>query len=44
MRLGTSRKTVEAHLSHIFGKYGITGGRIELSLRAAEEGWLDIQN
>jgi two-component system nitrate/nitrite response regulator NarL len=37
------RKTVEAHLSHMFEKCRILGGRIELSIRAAEEGWLDIQ-
>lgn len=42
-RMGTSRKTVEAHLSDIFEKYGIRGGRVELSIKAAEEGWLDIQ-
>ena len=42
-RLGLARKTVEAHLSGVFEKYGILGGRVELSIRAAEEGWLDIQ-
>jgi two-component system response regulator DesR len=42
-RIGLHRKTVEAHLSDVFEKYGIHGGRIELSIRAAEEGWLDIQ-
>ncbi len=42
-RLGTSRKTVEAHLTEIFARYGILGGRVELSLRAASEGWLDVQ-
>jgi len=42
-RIGTSRKTVEGHLSDIFVKYGITGGRTELSIRAATEGWLEIQ-
>jgi DNA-binding NarL/FixJ family response regulator len=41
-KIGTSRKTVEAHLSDIYTKYGILGGRVELSLRAAAEGWLDI--
>ncbi len=41
--IGLHRKTVEAHLSEVFEKYGILGGRIELSIRAAEEGWLDIQ-
>jgi DNA-binding NarL/FixJ family response regulator len=42
-RLGTSRKTVEAHLTDVFARYGIHGGRIELPLRAASEGWLDAQ-
>lgn len=42
-RLRTSRKTVEAHLTDIFARYGIVGGRIELSLRAASEGWLEAQ-
>jgi DNA-binding NarL/FixJ family response regulator len=42
-RLQTSRKTVEAHLTDIFARYGILGGRIELSIRAASEGWLDAQ-
>jgi DNA-binding NarL/FixJ family response regulator len=42
-RMGTSRKTVEGHLSDIFAKYGILGGRIELSIRAAAEGWLEIE-
>jgi DNA-binding NarL/FixJ family response regulator len=42
-RIGTSRKTVEGHLSDIFAKYGITGGRTELSIRAATEGWLEVQ-
>jgi DNA-binding NarL/FixJ family response regulator len=42
-RLGTSRKTVEGHLSDIFEKYGILGGRTELSIRAAAEGWLEIE-
>ena len=42
-RLGTSPKTVEWHLTAIFERFGITGGRIELSLRAAQEGWLDIE-
>lgn len=42
-RLSTSRKTVEAHLTEIFARYGILGGRIELTLRAAREGWLDVQ-
>jgi DNA-binding NarL/FixJ family response regulator len=42
-RIGTSRKTVEAHLSEIYRKYDILGGRVELTIRAAEEGWLEIQ-
>jgi len=42
-RMGTSPKTVEGHLTAIFERFGITGGRIELSFRAAEEGWLDIE-
>ncbi len=42
-QIGTSRKTVEAHLSDIYRKYGILGGRIELTIRASEEGWLEIQ-
>lgn len=41
-RLGAAPKTVEGHLSDIFGKHGIAGGRIELSIRAASEGWLEI--
>jgi len=42
-RLGLHRKTVEAHLSDVFHKYEIRDGRVELSIRAAEEGWLEIQ-
>ncbi len=42
-RLGGSPKTVETHMSAIFDRLGITGGRVELSLRAAAEGWLDIE-
>jgi DNA-binding NarL/FixJ family response regulator len=41
-RVGTSKKAVEARLSGIFSRYQIRGGRIELSLRAAAEGWLEI--
>jgi DNA-binding NarL/FixJ family response regulator len=41
--MGISKKTVEGHLSDIFAKYGILGGRIELSIRAATEGWLEIE-
>lgn len=42
-RLGLHRKTVEAYISEVFQKYEIHGGRIELTMRAAEEGWLEIQ-
>lgn len=42
-RIGASPKTVESHLSGIYLRFGILGGRIELSFRAAEEGWLDIE-
>ena len=42
-KLGGSPKTVETHLGSIFERYGIKGGRIELAIRAAEEGWLDIE-
>lgn len=42
-RIGTSRKTIEAHLSEIFRKYEILGGRVELTIRASEERWLEIQ-
>lgn len=41
-RLGMSPKTVESRLTDIYQRFGITGGRVELSLRAADEGWLDI--
>lgn len=40
--LGTSKKAVEQHLSEIFAREQIQGGRVELALRAAAEGWLDI--
>lgn len=43
VRLGTSPKTVESHLGGIYDRFGITGGRIELSFRAAEEGWLEVE-
>jgi DNA-binding NarL/FixJ family response regulator len=42
-RMGTSAKTAEVHLSEIYAKYGILGGRVELVIRAAAEGWLEIQ-
>ncbi len=41
--LGITAKTVEGYLAGIFERFGIKGGRIELSFRAAEEGWLDIE-
>jgi DNA-binding NarL/FixJ family response regulator len=41
--IGASPKTVEGHLTAIFERFDIKGGRIELSFRAAEEGWLDIE-
>ncbi|HJP88996.1 MAG TPA: response regulator transcription factor [Candidatus Limnocylindrales bacterium] len=40
--LGTSKKAVEQHLSELFAREEIQGGRVELALRAAEEGWLEI--
>jgi DNA-binding NarL/FixJ family response regulator len=43
VRLSMSPKTVESRLTEIYDRHGITNGRIELSLRAAEEGWLDIE-
>ena len=42
-RLEMSPKTVESHLGEIYERFSIHGGRIELSFRAAEEGWLDIE-
>lgn len=42
-QLAMSPKTVESRLSEIYDRFGITGGRVELSHRAAEEGWLDIE-
>jgi DNA-binding NarL/FixJ family response regulator len=42
-RMGTSSKTAEVHLSEIYAKHHILGGRVELVIRAAAEGWLDIQ-
>jgi DNA-binding NarL/FixJ family response regulator len=40
--INASRKTVEAHLSRLYERYGIRGGRIELAIRAEREGWLDV--
>jgi DNA-binding NarL/FixJ family response regulator len=42
-RLGMSPKTVESRLTDIYERFGIAGGRVELSRRAADEGWLDIE-
>jgi DNA-binding NarL/FixJ family response regulator len=42
-QLGLSPKTVESHLSEIYDRFGIAGGRVELSMRAAEEGWLEVE-
>jgi DNA-binding NarL/FixJ family response regulator len=42
-RLAMSPKTVESRLTEIYERFGITGGRIELSRRAAEEGWLEVE-
>lgn len=42
-RLTISPKTVESHLTDIYERFGITGGRVELSRRAADEAWLDIE-
>ena len=39
--IGSSRKTVEAHLTHLYERYGI-GSRVELALRAERDGWLDL--
>jgi len=41
-KLGTTAKTVEGHLTDLFGKHAISGGRIELAARAQAEGWLEI--
>jgi DNA-binding NarL/FixJ family response regulator len=43
VRIGAKPKTVEGVLTAIYERFGIQGGRIELSFRAAEEGWLDIE-
>jgi DNA-binding CsgD family transcriptional regulator len=39
--LGTSRKTVEYHLSRLYERFGILT-RLELALRVEREGWLEI--
>jgi DNA-binding NarL/FixJ family response regulator len=41
LELGISRKTVEGHLSKLFGRFGIAS-RIELAIKAEREGWLDV--
>jgi DNA-binding NarL/FixJ family response regulator len=41
-RIGASRKTVEAHLSTLYERYGVAT-RVELALRAERDGWLDIE-
>jgi DNA-binding NarL/FixJ family response regulator len=40
-RLAVSVKTVEAHLSRLYGRLGAMS-RLELGLRAEREGWLDL--
>lgn len=42
-RIGASPKTVESHLTDMYNRFGIAGGRIELTRRAEAEGWLDIE-
>ena len=39
--LRLSRKTVEAHLTRLFARFGV-GSRTELALRAEREGWLEV--
>lgn len=39
--LGASRKTVEAHLTHLYERYGLAS-RVELALRAERDRWLDL--
>jgi DNA-binding NarL/FixJ family response regulator len=36
-----ARKTVEKHLLHMFGRFGVSS-RTELAIRAEREGWLDV--
>jgi DNA-binding NarL/FixJ family response regulator len=40
MDLGISRKTVEAHVSKLFARFGVTT-RVELARRAEREQWLE---
>ena len=42
-RLHTSRKTIEAHLSRLYERFGVLS-RLELGLRAEREGWLDVES
>jgi two-component system response regulator DesR len=42
-RLRMSPKTVESRLGEVYERYGIIGGRVELSLRASDEGWLELE-
>ena len=42
-RLRTSRKTIEAHLSRLYDRFGVMS-RLELGLRAEREGWLDVDS
>jgi DNA-binding NarL/FixJ family response regulator len=39
--IGTSRRAVEAHLSHLYQRLAIST-RVELALRAERDGWLDV--
>jgi DNA-binding NarL/FixJ family response regulator len=41
-RIGASPKTVESHLTDMYQRFGVNGGRVELTRRAELEGWLDI--
>jgi DNA-binding NarL/FixJ family response regulator len=41
-RLRISAKTVEAHLSRLFERFGVMS-RLELGLRAERESWLDLE-
>lgn len=40
--LKASRKTIEAHLSRLYDRFDVRGGRIELAIRAEREGWLEV--